>query len=95
MKSSKSALLPKDDSKDKTEEVKKIDIHLDCTQLRCPLPIVKLSRAIKQMSPGQTLSVEASDPAFESDVKAWVKTMGYELLELSGGPIKKAVIRKP
>ena len=71
------------------------DKYLDCTQLRCPEPIVKLSKAFKQMASGQTLAVEASDPAFESDVQAWVKIMGYELLEFTEGPVQKAVIRKP
>ena len=70
------------------------DKYLDCTQLRCPMPIIKLSKELKQMAPGQTLAVEASDPAFASDVQAWTKTMGHELLELTEGPVQKAVIRK-
>jgi TusA-related sulfurtransferase len=68
--------------------------HLDCKGLRCPLPIVKLSKAIKQMAAGQTIVVEASDPAFKSDVQAWVKTMDFELLEFKEGPVQTAVIRK-
>lgn len=68
--------------------------YLDCKGLRCPMPIVRLSKALKTMTTGQTLVVEASDPAFASDVRAWVRTMGYELIECIDGPIKKAVIRK-
>jgi tRNA 2-thiouridine synthesizing protein A len=70
------------------------DKYLDCTQLKCPMPIVKLSKELKQMTSGQTLTIEASDPAFASDVQAWVKTTGHELLELTEGPVQKAVIRK-
>jgi tRNA 2-thiouridine synthesizing protein A len=70
------------------------DKYLDCRQLRCPLPIVKISKAIKEMPSGQTLSVEASDPAFQSDVEAWVRTTGHELLEFLDGPTQRAVIRK-
>jgi tRNA 2-thiouridine synthesizing protein A len=70
------------------------DAYLDCRELRCPLPIVKLSKAIKQMQPGQTLAVEASDPAFKSDLQAWLRTMGHELLEFADGATKKAIIRK-
>jgi len=70
------------------------DIHLDCKQLRCPLPIVKISRLVKQMSQGQTLAIEADDPAFKSDIQAWVQTMGHQLLEFSDGPVQRAVIRK-
>jgi TusA-related sulfurtransferase len=68
--------------------------YLDCKGLRCPLPIVKLSKAMKEMAAGQIVVVEASDPAFKSDVQAWVKTMGYELLEFKEDPVQTAVIRK-
>jgi TusA-related sulfurtransferase len=46
------------------------------------------------MSAGETIVVEASDPAFKSDVQAWVKTMGYELLEFKEDSVQTAVIRK-
>lgn len=71
------------------------DQDLDCKGLNCPMPIVKISRTIKQMTVGQTLSVEASDPSFKADVEAWVRKMGHALLELrveSG--IQKALIEK-
>ncbi len=71
------------------------DEYLDCRDMKCPLPIVKLSKAIKQMTAGQVVAVEASDPAFKSDVQAWVKTMGCELLEFIENPVQVAVIRKP
>jgi tRNA 2-thiouridine synthesizing protein A len=68
--------------------------YLDCRDLRCPLPIVKISRAFKEMSSGQTLLVEANDPAFKSDLEAWVRTMGHELLEFSEGSTQQALLRK-
>ena len=70
------------------------DRYLDCTGLSCPVPIVRLSRAIKEMSGGQTLLVEAADPAFQCDLEAWIRTMGHELLEFSDGAIQRALIRK-
>lgn len=70
------------------------DKFLDCKQLNCPMPIVKISQAMKNMSPGETLEVEATDPAFEADLKAWINQMGNELLEFSSGEVQRAVIRK-
>jgi tRNA 2-thiouridine synthesizing protein A len=70
------------------------DRYLDCKGLACPLPIVRISRTVKEMSCGQTLLVEAVDPAFRSDLEAWVRTMGHELLEFSEGPIQWALIKK-
>jgi tRNA 2-thiouridine synthesizing protein A len=58
------------------------------------MPIVRVSQTIKEMSSGQTLLVEADDPAFRSDVEAWVRMMGHELLEFSEGSIQRALIRK-
>jgi len=70
------------------------DRYLDCKGLACPMPIVRVSQAVKQMSGGQTLLIEAADPAFRSDLEAWVGTMGHELLEFTEGAVQRAVIRK-
>ena len=67
---------------------------LDCKQLNCPMPIVKISQTMKQMSAGEMLEVEATDPAFKADLKAWVQQMGHELVEFSNGSIQRAVIKK-
>lgn len=69
--------------------------YLDCKELQCPMPIVRVSKAVKAMASGQKLIVEASDPAFKSDLEAWARTMDCELLEFVEGPVARAVIRKP
>ena len=70
------------------------DKHLDCKDMSCPMPIVKISKAIKEMAPDQTLSVEAMDLAFEADLNAWANKMGHEILEFTDGPPQQAIIRK-
>lgn len=70
------------------------DKYLDCKELKCPMPIVRLSKEMKQMTAGQTITVEASDPAFKSDIRAWIKTMDYELIEFKDDCIQTAVVRK-
>ena len=70
------------------------DKSLDCKQLNCPMPIVKISQTMKEMSAGETLEVEATDLAFQADLKAWIQQMGHELVEFSGGPVQRAVIKK-
>lgn len=59
-----------------------IDQYLDCRTLACPLPIVRISRAIKAMQPGQVLQVQAADPAFPADLDAWLSTRSDTLLSL-------------
>ena len=77
-----------------TAEQQTADRYLDCTGLACPMPIVRISQTVKEMSCGQTLLVEAVDPAFRSDLEAWIRMMGHEILEFSEGSIQRARIRK-
>ncbi len=78
-----------------SKTIERTDAYLDCKELKCPMPIVKLSKAMKQLDSGQTITVEATDPAFKSDVQAWTRTVGYELLEFIEAAVQIAVIRKP
>lgn len=55
------------------------NVDLDCGGLSCPVPIVRISRAMKELSSGDTLTVTASDPSFQADVEAWVRKMGHQL----------------
>ena len=66
------------------------DVRLECQGLNCPMPIVRVSQTMKGMPAGQTLEVTADDPAFGADVKAWIKKMGYALLEFEEGAVQRA-----
>ncbi|MGI6084436.1 MAG: FAD-dependent oxidoreductase [Acetivibrionales bacterium] len=79
-------------------------IFLDACGLQCPGPILKVSEAMKSLVPGEELEILATDPAFATDVEAWCKRTGNELVESSSkagqftvvvrkgtGTIKKAV----
>ncbi len=52
---------------------------LDCRGLSCPVPIVRISRAMKEMHSGDTLTVQASDPSFGADIEAWTRKLGHRL----------------
>ena len=53
--------------------------YLDCQNLNCPMPIVKMAKAIKHMEIGDVLEVTATDPAFRPDVEAWARKTGHIL----------------
>ena len=57
--------------------------QLDCRGLQCPVPIVRISRAMKEMQVGDQLTVQASDLSFQADVEAWVRSMGHRLISFS------------
>lgn len=51
---------------------------LDARGRRCPLPILDLARHIGEVAVGDTIVVEADDPAARPDVVAWCRMRGQE-----------------
>jgi tRNA 2-thiouridine synthesizing protein A len=58
------------------------DQVLDLKGLLCPMPVVKLSMAVKKMQAGQTIEGIATDPGVMADIPAWARTTGNELLSI-------------
>ncbi len=58
---------------------------LDCSGLACPMPIIKTKKAVDGMKVGEILQMIATDPGSVSDVNAWTKKTGHELLEHEEG----------
>lgn len=56
------------------------DRTLDTKGLLCPMPIVKLAKAIKELEPSQVILMEATDPGAIPDVAAWSKNTGNPIL---------------
>jgi len=54
---------------------------LDLTGLSCPMPIVKVSKAIKELNPGEVLEALTSDPGALTDFPAWARTSGNEIVK--------------
>ena len=56
------------------------DATLDCIGLYCPMPIYQTAKKIKEMKAGQVLKVLADDEGIKTDMPAWCRTTGNELL---------------
>ncbi|PAV28708.1 hypothetical protein CIL05_15620 [Virgibacillus profundi] len=54
---------------------------LDAKGLACPMPIVKTKKAINELESEQVLEIHATDKGFKSDLTAWAKSGGHELLK--------------
>jgi TusA-related sulfurtransferase len=50
--------------------------------LKCPMPIIKLGAAIRQIAVGEEVRVVADDKGFSPDVRAWSDKTGHELVSL-------------
>ena len=61
-----------------------IDIakNLDLKGLLCPIPVVKISKAIKEVGIGDVVEAEATDPGVMADIPAWCNSTGNEMLEM-------------
>ncbi len=69
--------------------------EIDLTGLKCPMPIVRLSKLMKQLDAGQEIAAVANDPAFCLDVEAWCNKTGHELIQINQTDERlTAVIRK-
>jgi len=68
---------------------------VDYKGLFCPMPIVKVSRAIKEIEVGQVLEMLADDPGSKADMQAWVKSTGHELVSMvEEGKVFKFYVRR-
>jgi TusA-related sulfurtransferase len=59
------------------------------------MPIIELSREMKQAGPGDEVTVVADDRAFPADVAAWCRKTSNELVRLEPeGAGFRALVRK-
>lgn len=57
-------------------------VKLDLKGLLCPLPVVRISQAIKKVELGDSIEALASDPGVLADIPAWAKSSGNELVSM-------------
>lgn len=69
---------------------------LDCKGLSCPMPMMKLAKAMKDLKSGEILEMLGTDPGTKSDMPNWCTKTGNELLEESelGGGVTRMLIKK-
>lgn len=58
-----------------------ISKRLDCRWLYDPIPIIRLSGAIRRLRSGEIVELLSNNPAAEYDMRAWSKLTGNILLE--------------
>jgi len=76
-------------------EAMKADKVMDLKGLPCPMPVVKVSKGIKEVDVGQVVEAITTDPGALSDFPAWAKTSGNEILEtVQGDGVIKFYIKR-
>ena len=71
-------------------------MELDARGLKCPVPIISHSAALKTIPVGDELRILADDRGFPPDVRAWCDKVGHELVSLDEADPARlvAVIRR-
>ncbi len=69
--------------------------QLDCRGILCPLSLVKISKKIKTIRPGEIVQAIGDDLSFPENIRAWCRKMGHDLVSLDQEEAwVRAVIRK-
>ena len=73
-----------------------INETLDCKGLSCPMPMMKLAKAMKGLNSGEILEMLGTDPGTKSDLPKWCEKTGNILVQeedLDGG-VHRVLIQK-
>jgi tRNA 2-thiouridine synthesizing protein A len=71
------------------------DLEVDARGLLCPLPILRLARALRRAPVGTVALLLATDPAAVEDVDAFCREGGHELLSTEReGPLFRFRVRR-
>ena len=56
-------------------------IELDARRLLCPLPVIKTQNKVAELSSGDILTVICTDPGALSDIPAWARIHGHQIVK--------------
>lgn len=56
---------------------------LDTKGLRCPLPVLRARKALRDVAPGELLCVLATDPAAVEDFRAFCRETAHDFVACS------------
>jgi tRNA 2-thiouridine synthesizing protein A len=68
-----------------SKELKMIEfnVELDASGLNCPLPLLRLKKALITMSSGDVVKVIATDPAAHLDFGVYANQTGHHIIHLA------------
>lgn len=76
------------------------DVTLDCSGLKCPMPVLRAAKALRGLAAGQVLDVTATDKAAPKDFVTFCREGGHDLIstdvlgDTPHGPLVRFRIRR-
>lgn len=61
----------------------------------CPIPIVKITKAIKSIKTGETITLISDDPGIEVDLPAWCASFGHQIISITESDgVYRGIVKK-
>ena len=54
--------------------------EIDARRLLCPMPVIRTQDKINTLEDGDLLTVTCTDPGVKSDIPAWCRIHGHEII---------------
>lgn len=67
-------------SDESSQSTIKFDLEVDASGLHCPLPLLRLKKALMEVQTGHVIKIIATDPAAHLDIGVYVEQTGHKLL---------------
>ena len=61
--------------------MKKKQVKLDLIGLKCPIPVLRIAKNIKEIKVGDILIVDVDDPKAENDIEELVQNIRIKVLD--------------
>lgn len=58
-------------------------ILIDAKGLKCPMPVIKLQKQIRNSKPGQLVKIACTDFGAERDINSWCKVNKHKVNEVT------------
>ena len=59
----------------------KKQVKLDLVGLKCPVPVLKLAKKIREINKGNILKVEVDDPKVDNDFEELARNINIKILQ--------------
>lgn len=66
--------------------MREFDVEVDASGLQCPLPLLRLKKALQAINSGQVVKVIATDPAAHLDFGVYTDQTGHQMLTVFKQP---------
>ena len=60
-------------------------MKVDARRLLCPMPVIRIQDAIKQVAIGDYVEITCTDPGVMNDIPAWCRINGHTVENINQG----------